>query len=234
MLECTSGVSLSPCNRASRLAAVAFPRLTRSASAPCFFSSARCAVLLAVLSLPLHFLTLEIAAAQPDRPYFRHLTPDDGLAHGIVWSVAKDHKGFMWFGTENGLNRYDGRRFRVFRHTPGDSTSLSGITARALCVDRTGVLWVGTFAGLNRYNPSEENFTRYPLPPGGALEIGRSPSCDIRFPTVTSISRRHARLTFDAGVWLEDLASTNGTRVNDVRVTEPLKLTSGDRIQAEG
>jgi len=82
-------------------------------------------------------------------------------------------------------------------------------------------------------HPENEKLgTRYPLPPGGVLEIGRSATCDIRFPTVTSISRHHARLSFDSGVWLEDLQSTNGTRVNDARVTEPIKLSSGDRIQA--
>lgn len=82
-------------------------------------------------------------------------------------------------------------------------------------------------------HPENERLgTRYPLPHGGTLEIGRSAECDIRFPTVTSISRRHALLSFETGVWIEDLRSTNGTRVNDVRVTEPVKLASGDRIQA--
>jgi pSer/pThr/pTyr-binding forkhead associated (FHA) protein len=78
---------------------------------------------------------------------------------------------------------------------------------------------------------NEQLGTRYALPPGGVLEIGRSASCDIRFPSITSISRNHARLTFETGVWIEDLQSTNGTRVNDVPVSEPLKLSSGDRIQ---
>jgi diguanylate cyclase (GGDEF)-like protein len=74
--------------------------------------------------------------------------------------------------------------------------------------------------------------TRFRLPAGGALEIGRSPKSEISLPEVLSISRSHARLEYRSGsVILRDLTSTNGTYVNDIRIDRPTVLKSGDRFQ---
>lgn len=73
--------------------------------------------------------------------------------------------------------------------------------------------------------------TRYGLPQDGSLVIGRSPTADIAFPEIASISRHHVRLTFEDKVWVEDLGSTNGTLVDDVVVTKRREVGSGDRIQ---
>lgn len=56
---------------------------------------------------------------------FNHLTSEDGLSNNRVMSILRDTRGFMWFGTLDGLNRYDGYEFRVYRHVPGDVQSLS-------------------------------------------------------------------------------------------------------------
>lgn len=95
-------------------------------------------------------------------PYhFKHLGKDQGLSYGTVWAIAEDQTGFMWFGTTDGLNRYDGSGFKIYRNILSDSTSLSENTVLALLTDSRGNLWVGTKNGLNKYNPSCDCFSRY-------------------------------------------------------------------------
>ncbi len=75
---------------------------------------------------------------------FQHLTAADGLAHDNVSAVLQDRQGFMWFGTLDGLSRYDGTRVVTYHHVPGDTTSLLHDRIRSLHEDRAGYLWVGT------------------------------------------------------------------------------------------
>ena len=73
----------------------------------------------------------------------------------------------MWFGTLDGLNRYDGNDFKLYRHDPDDPHSLSDNTIRGLIADHTGTLWIGTWAkGLNQFDRSTERFIRYHHNPG--------------------------------------------------------------------
>lgn len=101
----------------------------------------------------------------PGRPEpaltFEHLAPKDGLSQSVVGSIAQDRRGFIWLATQDGLNRYDGTRFRVFRHDRDDPLSLSESFVSSVLVDSTGVLWAGTNAGLNRYVPETETFVHY-------------------------------------------------------------------------
>ncbi|MCP4696386.1 MAG: response regulator, partial [Gammaproteobacteria bacterium] len=93
---------------------------------------------------------------------FFRLTVDDGLSNNNITGIAKDDKGLMWFATFDGLNRYDGYDFKVYRHDPGDPRSLSNSQIRRLYKDRSGNLWVGTWgSGLNRFIPETETFIRY-------------------------------------------------------------------------
>ena len=78
---------------------------------------------------------------------------NEGLSYGNVVSIAQDNFGFLWFGTEDGLNRYDGYDFRIFKNNPDDSTSISNNFISALIKDKDGFLWVGTSDGLNKLNP---------------------------------------------------------------------------------
>jgi signal transduction histidine kinase/ligand-binding sensor domain-containing protein/DNA-binding response OmpR family regulator len=95
-------------------------------------------------------------------PTFRHLTIADGLSQNAVAAVLQDRRGFMWFGTKDGLNRYDGYDFLIFRHDPLDPASLSDSDITALFEDRDGRLWVGTGnGGLNRFDRDRESFHRH-------------------------------------------------------------------------
>jgi len=91
---------------------------------------------------------------------FNHLTVENGLSNNVVNTVIQDQTGFMWFATEDGLNRYDGYIFKIFRHDPENSNSISDNSIWALCEDRQGNIWIGTKAGvLDKYNPETEKFT---------------------------------------------------------------------------
>lgn len=93
---------------------------------------------------------------------FRHLNISHGLAGNTVSAILQDRMGFMWFGTDNGLNRYDGKNFELFVHNPKDTNSLSGNNVTALFQDRAGRIWIGTHSnGITIYNPLTQKFKRY-------------------------------------------------------------------------
>ena len=94
---------------------------------------------------------------------FRKLHNPQNLSHVRVESIVQDTQGFMWFATWNGLNRYDGYKFRLFKHEAGDPNSLSGVYAYALFKDHSGTVWVGTEGFLDRFHPETETFTHYRL-----------------------------------------------------------------------
>jgi signal transduction histidine kinase/ligand-binding sensor domain-containing protein/CheY-like chemotaxis protein/HPt (histidine-containing phosphotransfer) domain-containing protein len=92
---------------------------------------------------------------------FEHLSVEDGLAQETVLAMAQDRDGFMWFGTQGGLSRFDGYRFVNFRNVAGDSGSLPSNWIRVLHVDGKGRLWIGTDGGLALYDPKAQAFRSY-------------------------------------------------------------------------
>jgi len=103
------------------------------------------------------------ALAGPPRPTlrFEHLSVAEGLAQETVLAVLQDRDGFMWFGTQNGLSRFDGYRVINYRSVPGKPRSLSNSWVRVLHLDRHGRLWLGTDGGLNLYDPVTQSFTLF-------------------------------------------------------------------------
>jgi ligand-binding sensor domain-containing protein len=92
---------------------------------------------------------------------FSRLPSTEGLSQTRVSTIVQDNLGFLWFATQYGLNRYDGYRFKVFKHEPGRANSLSGVFIRSLFKDHSGILWVGCEQSLDRLNPVTESFTHY-------------------------------------------------------------------------
>lgn len=111
-------------------------------------------VLLATLAMP-------AGATGPGEIPFQRITLADGLSQETIYSIFQDREGFMWFGTLEGLNRFDGKSFEIFTHDEDDPGSLSHDWVRAVMQDRDGVLWVGTDGGLNRFDPASATFVSF-------------------------------------------------------------------------
>ncbi len=108
------------------------------------------------------FLYAGLLHAQYRVMSFDHISRNNGLSQSAVFAIAQDQQGFIWFGTQDGLNRYDGYTFKVFKHISGKSNSISDNWVNVLCPDRAGNLWIGTAAGgLNRYDSKTESFLSY-------------------------------------------------------------------------
>lgn len=100
--------------------------------------------------------------AQAQSIHFKHLTINDGLSHSWVRSMCQDKFGFMWIGTDDGLNRYDGTNFRVYRKENQNEHSISSSSTNVIFEDSRGDLWIGTRQGLNIYDRKNDRFNRYP------------------------------------------------------------------------
>lgn len=107
-----------------------------------------------------------LSQAQPNRPTFRLYTEEDGLCHRSVTCVTQDHEGFIWIGTADGLNRFDGTHFSHFKPHPDDTLSLSSGNILTLFEDSHHRLWAGTSAGLNLFDRNTLTFKRF-LPEEG-------------------------------------------------------------------
>jgi ligand-binding sensor domain-containing protein/signal transduction histidine kinase len=121
--------------------------------------AAAACVLTLVTSLP-------AAAGAPRSLRFEHLGREQGLAQETVKTILQDRAGFMWFGTQDGLNRYDGYRMRLFRSNPTDPATLPDNYVQASHEDGEGRLWFGTRGGLARFDEATQKFVRYPFVSG--------------------------------------------------------------------
>jgi ligand-binding sensor domain-containing protein/signal transduction histidine kinase len=93
---------------------------------------------------------------------FERLSTERGLSSGVVFCILQDSRGLIWFGTQDGLNKYDGYAFTVYRHSPEDIHSLSDDTVWTIYEDQAGVLWIGTDkGGLNRFDRDNGQFVHY-------------------------------------------------------------------------
>jgi len=103
---------------------------------------------------------------------FKHLTTDNGLSSNKINDIIQDKTGFIWFGTDDGLNRYDGYEVKVYRNNPDDKSSLSENIIWALWEDHAGNLWIGNkTGGLNKYDPNTDKFEYWNLDSNSTEEI---------------------------------------------------------------
>jgi len=92
---------------------------------------------------------------------FKHFSTSEGLSQSSVIAIHQDNKGYIWIGTRDGLNKYDGTRFISFRHNSDNPKSLSHSWVTNIFEDDKNNIWVGTKNGLNKYNHNQNNFTVY-------------------------------------------------------------------------
>ncbi|MFC5407739.1 two-component regulator propeller domain-containing protein [Larkinella bovis] len=97
----------------------------------------------------------------PVMRFLDQISVDNGLSQSGVYCVLKDSRGYVWFGTQDGLNRYDGYQITHFKHNPFDSTTITHDQIMTLHEDARGKIWVGTVNGLNQYDPVTGHFRRF-------------------------------------------------------------------------
>lgn len=97
-------------------------------------------IILVILFLPSVF-------SQTEEYSFKNLSVKDGLSHSNVYTIIQDHLGYLWFGTQDGLNKYDGYEFIIYRHEPGDSNSLTTGNFGKIFQDSSNLIWFGTYGG---------------------------------------------------------------------------------------
>lgn len=109
--------------------------------------------------LLLLFTTLAYSHSQ--QLQFEHITTKDGLSNNNVKCILQDRQGFMWFGTEEGVSRFDGYNFVRYKHIPDDVNSISANYIWSMFEDSEGFIWIGTGNGLNKFDPVTEKFSHY-------------------------------------------------------------------------
>jgi signal transduction histidine kinase/ligand-binding sensor domain-containing protein/DNA-binding response OmpR family regulator len=118
--------------------------------------------------LALMLIIVNNSKAQYQDLVFRHINSTNGLSQSYGVAITKDHKGFMWFGTQDGLNKYDGYNIIVYKFSPSDSGSISNNFINKIYCDKQNNLWIGTKNGLNLYDRVKDRFIRFvnnPLDP---------------------------------------------------------------------
>ncbi len=125
------------------------------------------------------WLAAAAAAGQRLPSRFVNLSRQDGLSDTTVEAIVEDHRGFMWFGTPDGLNRYDAHSFAIYRHDSADPRSLSDSYVLSLFEDRDRRLWIGTLNGLNRYDRATDSFIRYRHDPQDPTSLSNNVVYDL-------------------------------------------------------
>ena len=102
---------------------------------------------------------------------FRKYQVNNGLSENTVQVILQDKQGFMWFGTKDGLNRFDGKEYRIFRNNPRTQGSIGNNFIRSIYEDTNGKLWIGTDNKIYIYNPTTENFSPFDIKTGDGITI---------------------------------------------------------------
>ncbi len=101
--------------------------------------------------------------SQTKELWFSYINTSNGLSNNIITCIKQDKSGFMWIGTVNGLNRYDGYNNKIFKKILNDTTSLADNSIYSIYIDNNNNIWIGTQTGLCLYNSDKENFNTYLL-----------------------------------------------------------------------
>lgn len=117
----------------------------------------------------------QLVFSQLDDISFEKLSVKGGLSHSNVYTIIQDHLGYMWFGTQDGLNKYDGYEFTVYRHEPGDTNSLSTGNFGKIFQDSSNLMWFGTYGGgVDIYDPKTGIIANYRNIPGDPTSLSNN------------------------------------------------------------
>jgi ligand-binding sensor domain-containing protein len=133
---------------------------------------------------------------------FDHLGVDNGLSNSSVICIFQDRSGYMWIGTRDGLNRYNGYEFRTFQNEKKNQNSLVDNWIFSLNQDYKGIIWIGTRQGINSYDPAQDKITRY---------VGKVEGYELIFPSAII---NKIKIFRDSTVWF---ATNNGIVIIDPR-----------------
>src|SRR5688500_6950074 len=106
-------------------------------------------------------LSIAVTIVHAQTYYFRHYEVENGLSNNTVFCSTQDRDGFMWFGTKDGLNRFDGYRFKLFNIDNPDRNNISRDLVGSVACDKDGKLWVGTDKGLYFFNMLQEKLVPF-------------------------------------------------------------------------
>ena len=157
-------------------------------------------------------VTLPVVDATDIR--FTAISTSEGLSQTRVSNIVQDDFGFLWFGTQYGLNRFDGYDFKVFVHEAGNEHSLSGVNVTALFKDRNGTLWIGCERSLDRMDPKEETFSHYPIP--AVKYISQDRNGLLWLSTSSGLYRLDPR-TSDIRIYGHDPRDPESLHINEIR-----------------
>jgi ligand-binding sensor domain-containing protein len=114
-----------------------------------------------IISASLILLFCYPSYTQNEIMHFEQLNTEKGLSNKSVYAILSDSKGFLWIGTSDGLNRYDGYKFTVFKNIPGDTNTLSDNVIYNIYEDEKEQLWICTGNGLNKFDNKRNTFQRF-------------------------------------------------------------------------
>ena len=162
---------------------------------------------------------------------FERISRPQGLSQDIVNAVGQDRQGFMWFGTEDGLNRYDGYTVRVYKHDPTDPYSLPGNDVHCIHESRQGRLWFGTSEGLCRYEPERDAFSTFHHDPNDPHSLSANAvyciTGDDPGHLWVGTSNGLNRLDEDSGTFIRYNRSDDSTSISDSVVHSLLYTRNG-------
>lgn len=124
-----------------------------------------------IILILLILLSFQTKTHSEESFYFKRLSTENGLAQNTVFCILQDNQGFMWFGTKDGLCRYDGYRFKIFRNEKDNNNSIGNNFIRSIHEDENGNIWVGTDVGAYIYDKKTERFTPFSLKTHAGIKI---------------------------------------------------------------
>ncbi|RAK05361.1 two component regulator with propeller domain [Halanaerobium saccharolyticum] len=151
-------------------------------------------LLVLFLILNYFFFAPAVSSAEIINPVFDHLNRDDGLSNLSISSIVEDKYGFLWFGTQSGLNYYNGREFITYSHNPHSNSALIHNLIQTLYYDSTEhQLWIGTYQGISRLDIAANTFENYSVADGLSnpiiIAITKDINGDLLFGTMNGLNR---------------------------------------------